>query len=323
MKIPFDIKIGITRKAAGYSSENNKAVENLQAKIENGIGRVALSEVARRVGTLEDVLPQAIADDLQKFAQLCVSFFFSQRASSATGAPRRPKERRRAKPGFSVNDDGVGAALVINPGAALDEGLPTDFTSSLNIGNYTGQSLIWPGLRSNTLERKKRMGGPGETTYFIYTDQLAFEMKQAFGDVLAGMFNPTVTFVTAQNPDDVAKGIFRKGGKIARIKARLFKNQGDAAMFNGAFQSGNWTDASDDRAIITRFLEADIGDRLASYKLNGNGHSRSPSKRPWVGPAIAFWVLNRAPMIVEATVARVLKEAKLADRAAAVKAETL
>lgn len=276
--LPFDIRMGVSRKGSGFNSTDNAAVKAMRDRVLGAIVGISDSVVIARIEPLQEEIAVAIQTDLATFARLCIRFFFSQRAST------------------------VGADRVITLDETLDTGLPLA-GEMVQRGATMDMTLFWPALSANTMKRKRRMGGPGVSTYFIYTDQLAFTMETAFGDMLASMFDPRFTITTVQDARKVAKGVFERGNKVASIKIRLFRNQNDAFVLRGALGGGDWSGA-DDLPIMTKYLGREIAEKL-------QGPGRGPiKKRPWVGPAIAFWVLSRAPVIVEEAVLKVMKPKK-------------
>jgi hypothetical protein len=277
-KIKIDIKLGRS-KTGSYNSSDNRVANELRDRLTKAVMTESTIAAEKKIEAMQQDIVTNLESDLTKFAQMASAFFFSRRALEGTSR----MVTIQAPPSFGLKDFESKSGNFIYRWRTRQTG-----------------NLLWPGLATSTMRKKRRKGGAGATTFFIYNDVLRQEMASAFGDLIGKLFEPTVTFSRATERD-AKTGRFVKGNSVGKITIRVFRNPADSSFFSDALSSGNWADAPNDTRLLTKYLSVQVAEKLNNYHKGGVN-----TKRPWVGPSVAYWLINRMPTVIANSVKKSL-----------------
>jgi len=279
--LTVDIKFG--RASKGYSSDNNLAAASFARQLRAVVLLRETAIVTGDIPSLQQKIVENVEDDLAKFANQVVKYFMAIKFSR------------------------VGSPRLINIDALDESGEAGNMVDRVvRPGTDAGGLLLWPGLAPSTIVRKlhlpahrrpknSALTGRNSTYYFDWTGTLNNEIKAALGDLLVRVIQPSITFTTSA-ASQPARG--ERGNKLGSVRVRVFKKQGDASTFKGALTSGNWADADKDDTLIRNYMPQAVAEKL---------NNRDKSKRPWVGPSVAFWIINRLPDVVLNSIRETIK----------------
>jgi hypothetical protein len=328
--IKVDFLLGVS-KAGVYDSGKNVAVQTLQEHLAKALTKMEKDILKESLDGLQEQVIADIQKSLKNFMGQMVTVFMRQQFS-LTGAPREISEKE-VQPDIDDLGDTQKAP-----------GMNSYIVNKISLG---ADKLLWPGLAQSTIKRKitvvhaevdqvivsrevktdangvqylaqkkKFIGGTrsisGEQFYFRWTGELATQIRDAISQMLfgsGGLIDPKVTFTRTDQEE-----AFTPGKRLGEIRVRILRRGMTGFSLMEAFKSGDFSQAADDQKLLSKFMDANVAD-----KLGRSSRSKTNNKRPWVGPSIAYWMINRLPYVIEHSIRKTIQDHKAAAKAAAAK----
>jgi hypothetical protein len=282
--VTVNFKFGV-RKSKTATVDVDKFANDFATKVVAAVIRDGKAILAGKMASLQEDIRKNVEEDLFKFARRVSTYFMSQKFSRV-GAPR------------------------IITGGDFDGEAGSEFNSTIWKGKDPPKisHLTWPALAASTVIRKLERPGGASTYYYVWSGELKAEIANAFGDLLAKLIQPSITFTA--RPARTTGGKFVRGSELAGVKFRLYRDHSDGAIFSRAIGSQDWTQAGDDTTLLRQYMSASMTEKLGNSRNSQN--SRDGNKRPWVAPSVAYWIIMRLPNIVIASINKTIADHKAA-----------
>lgn len=321
--VTLDILLGVTSKARGYDSKKNEVATKLEAILKAKFEQIKKELVVDELKNVEVAIVENVTRDIGRFMdQMTNSFMRIQFSTSNRDTDVYIDSSADGGNSANMGLQSKANSLVITKGR-MEQWLD---------GRGAPMHILWPSLAPSTIKRKIEithtgkllrtrrvpvMDGNGVLTsklvpmykggrqvvqarqldpgsgsyYFRWSGALksvinAEIQNMLFGD--GGMINPQANFVSTNSP-----GPGQRGDRVGTIKVRLFSRSSFPSGLIGAMNSGDYKEAVNDQSMLNKFLSKKVAEKLGPSR-----QALVDNKRPWVGPSLAYWVINRFPYIV-------------------------
>jgi hypothetical protein len=259
---------------AGYIERAFRAEVREEAKA------LSSSLVYRAIMLNREGIIRDVERDLSKFGRQVANYF--TRIESPNTSSRRKRGPSPAET-IQINLTGLGPAATDGAGFTVNRRFRRERPVT---------AIRWAALSPRTIRNKRH------TTYFINSGELKQALVEGLGPAFVGLVNPAISIEKTES-----------GDKVARIRA----------LMNPRFRTGLLADrgAVGDRygseKLILSYLKT-ANQEVTLAKLANLGrimegtdtHFNRPH-RPFIQPALAFWVLSRLPVVFGGAVNKALK----------------
>ena len=175
--------------------------------------------------------------------------------------------------------------------------------SEYHYAYYYGLKTVAREAVSTSLNERIRLTDTA-LLFFVDTSVLKAALTgTVLADIFKTAFNPRIQLTPIRDPSNY------KNKVLGTISVKLYgKGPGSGILSSTlapAMRSGNWTLANEDTSLMRQYLKSRIGQE---FYQKFTGPAKAPqNRRPWLGPLMAFWVLNEAPKVVALAAANALK----------------
>lgn len=292
-------RIGITiNRQAKVGSEFGQDLKTFRSAMEDYIKKKGAQETVQTILDNRFQIVKEIHDDVEKFGARAAKYFTNLK-SPDTPAPAVSKRAKRALlfTRDRVNNRPTARFVTVELDKSM---LGQSIVSRTNDPSQQAgpRTLTWAALSHKTIRNKRRMAGPH--TFFLASGNLKAALTAGLGEAYAEIVNPSITFDAQLGPN---------GEEVGTIKVKALMNQG--ARTGPRFRPSLLNDFKNSEAVkserlILAYLKVASIER-AMAKLSNIDKNHQGPYRPFLQPALAFWVLNRFGLVFRRAVERAVK----------------